>query len=139
MFDLAVFKPAFAMIALTFMVWLRLYQTRLGEMNNKRIHPQKVALSKEMNLLEDSRAADNFRNLFELPVLFYLALIVAAAFGMVSPVFLFLAWTFVALRFLHSYIHCSYNRVKDRFTAYLLSSLSLWAMWIYLAFHLLWK
>jgi hypothetical protein len=139
MFDLAVFKPAFAMIALTFMVWLRLYQTRLGEMNNKRIHPQKVALSKEMNLLEDSRAADNFRNLFELPVLFYLALIVAAAFGMVGPVFLFLAWTFVALRFLHSYIHCSYNRVKDRFTAYLLSSLSLWAMWIYLAFHLLWK
>lgn len=138
MFDLAVFKPAFAMIALTFIVWIRLYQTRLGEMKSKRIHPQKVALSKDMNLLEDTRAADNFRNLFELPVLFYLALIVAALTSMVSPIFLFLAWTFVALRYLHSYIHCSYNRVKDRFTAYLLGGLALWAIWIYLAYHLLW-
>ena len=138
MIDIAVLKPAFALVALTCIVWLRLYQTRLGEMNVKRIHPQKVALSKDMNLLEDTRAADNFRNLFELPVLFYLALIVAGLTGMASPVFLFLAWTFVALRYLHSYIHCSYNRVKDRFTAYLLSSLSLWALWVYLAFYLLW-
>lgn len=139
MIDLAVLKPAFAMIALTFIVWIRLYQTRLAEMKSKRIHPQKVALSKDMSLLDDTRAADNFRNLFELPVIFYLALVVAAITGMVTPVFLFLAWTFVALRFLHSYIHCSYNRVKDRFTAYLLGGLALWAVWIYLAFHLLWK
>ena len=138
MIDIAVLKPAFALVALTFIIWLRLYQTRLGEMNAKRIHPQKVALSKDMNLLEDTRAADNFRNLFELPVLFYLALIIAGLTGMTSPVFLFLAWTFVALRYLHSYIHCSYNRVKDRFMAYLLSSLSLWALWVYLAFYLLW-
>ena len=51
-----------------------------------------------------------------------------------SVVLLALAWAFVALRYLHSYIHCTYNRVKHRFSAYLFSGLALWALWGMLAF-----
>lgn len=140
MIDIGAFKPVFAMVGLTFVVWLRLYQTRIGEMKQKRIHPQRVATSAEMaQLVADTRAADNFRNLFELPVLFYAAVFMAVLFGVTTQTFMWMAWTFVALRIVHSGIHCTYNRVKDRFTAYLLSSLSLWAIWAYLALHLLAK
>lgn len=122
------------MAALTFAVWVRLYATRIGEMRRERIHPQAVATSRQAaERLRDTRAADNFRNLFELPVLFYLALVVAALLGLASDGFLALAWTFVALRVLHSAIHCTYNRVMHRFVAYLAGSLVLWAMWAWLA------
>jgi hypothetical protein len=130
--------PALAMVALTFVVWWRMYFMRIGEMKRERIHPQSVATSAAMAArLKDTRAADNFRNLFELPVLFYLALVVAALTGQVTSVTLTLAWAFVALRVVHSAIHCSYNRVWHRFYAYLACGLVLWALWAVLAVGLL--
>jgi hypothetical protein len=119
-----------AMAGLTFLVWLRMFQTRVGEMKRRRIHPQSVAQSAQMaQMVEDSRAADNFRNLFELPVLFYAAMLLSLQAGIDSVAMQALAWAFVALRFLHSYIHCTYNRVMDRFKAYVLSGFVLWAIW----------
>ncbi len=130
--------PAFAMAALTALVWLRMYNTRIGEMKRERIHPQAVALSSQMAaLVKDTRAADNFRNLFELPVLFYLALVIAYLTAQVSAVTLALAWAFVALRYAHSYIHCTYNKVMHRFQVYLLGGLVLWALWAVLAVGIL--
>jgi hypothetical protein len=61
----------------------------------------------------------------------------AAFTGVATGVFLALAWAFVVLRIVHSFIHCTYNRVMHRFTAYLLSSLVLWVIWVYLALQLL--
>ena len=134
----AIFLPALAMVALTIAVWLRMYAMRIGEMRRERIHPQSVATSAQMAArLCDTRAADNFRNLFELPVLFYLALVVAAMSGQAGAPVLALAWTFVALRMLHSWIHCTYNKVMHRFQAYLAGGVVLWALWILLAIGLL--
>ena len=64
-------------------------------------------------LLTDSRAADNFRNLFELPVLFYVALVVADRIGMVDGISLGLAWAFVALRVVHSAIQRELRRAAS--------------------------
>ena len=129
--------PAVAMVALTFVVWLRMYFMRVGEMKRERIHPQAVAMSAQMaERLKDTRAADNFRNLFELPVLFYLALTVAAFSGQVTTLVLILAWLFVGFRVLHSAIHCSYNKVIHRFYAYLGGGIVLWILWGVLGFGL---
>ncbi|MBS0556478.1 MAG: MAPEG family protein [Proteobacteria bacterium] len=130
--------PGVAMAALTFVVWLRMYFSRVGEMKRERIHPQAVALSAQMaERLKDTRAADNFRNLFELPVLFYLALVVAVNTAQVAPLTLALAWIFVALRLVHSAIHCSYNKVIHRFYAYFAGGVALWLLWAVLAFGLI--
>lgn len=130
--------PAFAMAALTAIVWWRMYTMRIGEMKRERVHPQAVALSGQMAaMLKDTRAADNFRNLFELPVLFYVALVIAYATAQVTAVTLGLAWTFVVLRYAHSYIHCSYNKVMHRFQVYLFGGLVLWALWADLALGIL--
>ncbi len=134
----AIFLPALAMAVLSFAVWWRMYFMRVGQMKRDRIHPQAVASSSQSTaLLTDSRAADNFRNLFELPVLFYLALVVAAVTGLATPTTLVLAWVFVALRVLHSAIHCTYNKVMHRFVTYALGGLVLWILWGYLALGLL--
>ena len=81
------FLPALAMVALTIAVWLRMFFTRVGEMKRERIQLQAVALSAQAAArFSDTRAADNFRNLFELPVLFYLAVVVAVLTGQVTTV-----------------------------------------------------
>ena len=130
----AVFYPAFAMVGLTFAVWLRMYAIRIAEMRRAGIHPQALAGSRQaMERLADTRASDNFRNLFELPVLFYLALVVAALLGLATDGFLALAWAFVGLRVVHSTIHCTCNKVMHRFLAYVAGSLVLTAMWVWLA------
>ena len=134
----AILWPAVAMAGLTFLVWVRLYQLRLGEMARKRIHAQALASAADsVRLLSDTRASDNFRNLFELPVLFYLALLVVALAGLVAPVSLGLAWAYVLLRCLHSAIHCSYNKVMHRFYTYVAGGFVLFALWAWLGLQLL--
>lgn len=133
-----IFHPMLAMVALTLIVWLRLYAVRIPEMRRLRIHPQAVATSAQKSArLVDTRAADNFSNLFEVPVLFYLALIVAYLTQQATPLVLGLAWVFVVGRVLHSLIQCSYNKVMHRFTVYFLSTCVMWVLWAVLAVGLL--
>lgn len=117
--------PLLAMVGLTLLVWVRLYVVRVREMKRSRIDPQRLAGSADKGLLKDTRASDNFINLFEVPVLFYVLVLASVASGVSDPVLLVLAWTFVGLRALHSLIQCSYNRVMHRFTAYALGTVSL--------------
>lgn len=134
----AIFLPAAALAMLTFLVWLRMFSVRVGEMRRLRIHPQAVASSVQAaQRFVDTRAADNFRNLFELPVLFYAALGIAFAIGAVGTPILVLAWLFVGLRVVHSAIQCSYNRVMHRFAAYTAGGFALWAIWCLIVWDLL--
>ena len=126
----AIYYPGVAMVLLTFVVWWRMYFTRIGQMKREGIHPQSVATSAQAaQRLTDSRAADNFRNLFELPVLFYFALTIAVFTGQADPWVVGLAWAFVLLRVLHSAIQCTYNKVMHRFYAYVAGGMALWALW----------
>ena len=138
MSGMEIFYPMLAMVALTLVVWLRLYIVRIPEMRRLRIHPQSVATSAQKSArLVDTRAADNFVNLLEVPVLFYLAFVVAHQTAQVTPLVLGLAWAFVAGRVLHSLIQCTYNKVMHRFAVYSISTTVAWALWAVLAAGLL--
>lgn len=137
LFTESMWWPLLTMVALVCLVWVRLYQIRLSEMRRSRVHPQALASAADTaRLLKDVRASDNFRNLFELPVLFYPAALVAMFFNINDGLALVLAWGFVIGRVVHSLVHCTYNRVMHRFMAYALSTVFLWALWVRLAFLL---
>lgn len=110
------------MALLVLVVGMRLLASRAREMKKHRIHPQATATSTQMasRLVEGpaSQAADNFRNLFELPVLFYTLVALAVATRHMPDWLLVGAWGFVASRLVHSWIHCTHNRVMRRFQAY---------------------
>lgn len=119
-----------AQALLTAIVWAWMYVDRIGEMHVKRIAPQSLPTAREAaQILERTAAADNFRNLFEVPVLFFAVCLALVLTGLVTPVQLALAWLFVGLRALHSLIHITYNRVSHRFTAHLASTLCVFFMW----------
>ncbi len=122
--------PAAALVLLTAIVWVLLYVTRVREMRARRIHPQAMATRvKGTAALEDTAASDNFMNLFEMPVLFYVLTILLYATDMTDRSHLTLAWVYVALRYAHTFIHVTYNRVMHRFPVYLLSGVVLWILW----------
>lgn len=132
MFYQPLLLPLLALVALTFAVWVLMYVTRLNEITRKDIDPQQLASgSGSQALLTDSAGpAENFRNLFEMPLLFYLAVLLSLLLFIQDTLLVQLAWAYVALRGIHSAIHCTYNRVLHRFVAYLASSLVLMLMWV---------
>ena len=75
------------------------------------------------------KAADHFRNLFEVPVLFY-ALCAYLTITKLTTLFLLAcAWGYVALRAFHAYIHLTTNKVVRRFQAFVASTIVLFVMW----------
>lgn len=128
--------PMLALMGLTLLVWCYMYLLRLGYLFRLRIDPQRLATPGALNAALPDRInnpSNNFKNLFELPVLFYLLCLLVMQAGLSDAGWRAMAWGFVALRTLHSLIHCTLNIVKWRFAAYLLSSLLLWAMLLRLA------
>jgi hypothetical protein len=129
-----IFLPVLALVLLTLLVWLRMYQVRIGEMRRKHIQPEQIATTAQSHaLLTDTKSADNFSNLFELPMLFYAIAIILYLTQTVDSLQLILASAFVLGRYAHSFIATTYNKVMHRFYAYLLSSMLLWAMWLLFA------
>jgi hypothetical protein len=123
--------PIAAMVALSAVVGGALLAQRTAEMRRRRIHPQAVATSSQMAAkLERTNIADNFRNLFETPVLFYALCLAMAITQQLTTAMFAAAWVYVALRVLHSAIHCSYNRVMHRFAAFAAGFVLLVGMWV---------
>jgi hypothetical protein len=126
----AILLPPLAMTLLSGIVWLRLYQDRLGELRERRIHPQQLATAQQAaQTLRNVQSSDHFRNLFEVPVLFYALCAFLAITRLTTLVLLAGAWGFVALRALHTYIHLTSNNVVRRFQAYVASTVVLYFMW----------
>jgi hypothetical protein len=76
--------------------------------------------------------ANCYRNQFELPVLFYLAVIVALITNKVSVLMIVLAWVFVASRIVHAGIHTRNKNVRHRFFAFAGGVLTLLIIWLVL-------
>jgi hypothetical protein len=128
---ITIIQPVLAMVGLTFTVWCYMYFKRLRFIRVHSIDPQSVATRTlgAQRLAAVAAPSDNLMNLFELPVLFYLLVMLLLVTGEASQGFVIAAWAYVALRALHSFIHCTYNQVLHRFAVYAASSMVLWVMW----------
>lgn len=71
----------------------------------------------------------HFINLFEMPVIFYVAVLMAHAAGEVSCLLVGLAWSYVLLRLAHSWVHLGTNDVPIRLATYAASGLVLLVFW----------
>ncbi len=79
-------------------------------------------------------ANPNFADLLEMPVLFYVVCLMAFVAGRVNPLFLDLAWIYVALRVLHSAVHLTYDNPLHRTTLFALSNFAVLALWVFFLF-----
>ena len=125
--------PIFALVAWTTYILLLVAYRRVRPFGGERAHPREFALGESPKVPAAARLANrNYMNLFELPVLFYVACLVAVAVGAETPALVALGWAYVAFRVVHSVIHVTYNHVLHRFYAFAASNAALIAMWVLL-------
>lgn len=119
------------MVLLTCIVGFIAVKTRFASVKKGDVKAKYFRLMEGQEVPEIiTKTTRNFNNQFEIPVLFYVVCTLYISLNIESLVAIVLAWTFVALRFLHSYIHLTYNHVLHRMSVFSLSFLCVIAMWI---------
>jgi hypothetical protein len=126
----AIFYPVIALAALTFAVLLVIPYVRFRAGYAGRVKVKDFRYGESANVPGDvSLPNRNLMNLLEMPMLFYAVCIALFATAAVDMAALWLAWTYVALRAMHSLIHLTYNNVYHRLGAYAASNVVLLVLW----------
>ena len=136
----ALFLPAVALAAWTFVMWMWMYITRIPAIRRAGMTlDASIPRGEQMATLpaEVRWKADNYNHLFEQPTIFYPIVIIAAFLPSSGATELGLAWTYVALRCIHSVFQATINKIELRFVLFLMSSLVLLALVVRTAMALL--
>ena len=128
--------PLFAQVLLVFIVMLLMAKERRTAIYRGDVHPRDIALREPKWPTKALQVANNFSNQFEIPVLFYVVTIIALITRQADLLFVFLSWIFVALRYIHAFIHTTSNRVTYRSIVFGLGVLIVLALWIKLALQI---
>jgi hypothetical protein len=122
--------PMFAMFVLVQIVLLRMRSLRFAAVRKGEVPVGYYKAFQGADEPEPLRAvARNFANLFEQPVLFYVVALMSYVTGEVDAWLVGLAWLYVALRYVHTFVHLTSNVVLVRFSFYFASNFVLAAMW----------
>jgi hypothetical protein len=128
---LSLVYPMAAMALLTVIVLVALFRSRVAAVRTGRVEASYFRLYQGADEPETTRKVSrHFTNLFEAPTLFYAACLAGMVAGIAGPVFLTLAWGYVAARAIHALVHLGGNRLRKRIVAYFVSWLFLVAMWV---------
>lgn len=129
--------PMFALALLTLVVLLVNLVLRVQAVRAHRIDPRyfKTYQGEAPDYLV--AASRNFSNLFETPVLFYVAGILTVVTNTAGDLVVALGWAYVVLRTIHSWIHITRNNVYMRMGAFAASILVLTTLWVLLGIRLL--
>lgn len=122
------------LLTLGILIWMgfeRVPRVARGEIAIKDIAVEREAYPLQARLLSNS-----FDNQFQLPVLFYVAALIALWSGGAGWVELALVWLFVVLRYVHAGVHVTTNRVYRRFAVYCAGLVVLALLWLWLVLRI---
>lgn len=135
---IAILLPLVAMAALTALVQLLIPFARVGSVRRGEVTIDDFALGESAKVPPRVSIPNrNYMNLLEFPVLLFPACLIAFVATEVTSAMVALAWTFVALRTVHSAIHLTYNRVSHRVVAFGLSNICMVCLWVLITMALL--
>ncbi|EJL51618.1 MULTISPECIES: MAPEG family protein [unclassified Rhizobium] len=126
------FWPAIAHVALVYFLYMLLGYRRQKLVQVGKVHRSNYRENRD-EPPEGLVVKNCLANQFELPVLFYACcflLYITEADNLVAVV---LAWVFVALRYLHAFVHVTSNDLRYRSPLFAAGYVVLGAMWLWLA------
>lgn len=131
--------PAVAQALLSIVVLIILGPARSRSMRESRqtLDDADVRVGRNAWSEQATKIANNYKNQFELPVLFFAAVGYAYMLKQADAWMTGLAWVFVATRFAHAAIHIGPNIVVWRGTVFILGAVALTLMWLTLGWRLL--
>ena len=121
--------PVLALIIWTLLIWVLMYARRIPAMQKAKIDPD-TAKSPDGSWKQDlplsvQASAHNYNHLLEQPTIFYALMFYIALTTQMSTAIYYVAWTYVGLRVLHSFVQVSAGRVMLRFALFALSTIAL--------------
>tara|TARA_B110000881_G_C18353816_1_gene402844 strand:- start:135 stop:536 length:402 start_codon:yes stop_codon:yes gene_type:complete len=123
--------PMAFMVLLTFIVAGIAIKHRFASVKNGTVSARFYKLMEGENVPEIiTKSTRCFNNMFEVPVLFYVVCTLYISLNIDSSLAIVLAWSFVILRYLHAFIHLSYNYVLHRMLAFWFGLLAILGLWI---------
>ena len=127
----ALLLPMIGMIFLTFGIMTWMLQLRYRAVLQDGLNPRYFRLYKGAKLPDYlAKVTQHYDNLLEMPLLFYVALLLLIALRISDPFYVALSWAFFLTRLLHSYIHTTNNKVKYRKNVFIVSTLVLMVLWV---------
>ncbi|KPP81612.1 MAG: hypothetical protein HLUCCA04_07380 [Oceanicaulis sp. HLUCCA04] len=122
--------PLLALVCWTLVMWLWMYATRIPAMQKAGINAAKLKEKSEFDVLPRSvrQIADNHNHLHEQPVLFYALVTYSHLVGVGDAINIGLAWTYVILRVIHSFVQSTINFIPLRFAIYALATICLFVI-----------
>jgi hypothetical protein len=125
----AVMLPLFVEVILTFGLLFWTGALRNGDLRAGTVKPEDIGL-RELNWPRRTAQVGNaYSNQTELPTLFYALTILAYFTHHAGVIFVVLAWTFVAFRMLHAYVHVTSNIPSLRGMLFGFGTVVLSVMW----------
>jgi hypothetical protein len=123
--------PVIALVIWSAIIWAWMYATRIPAIISQRVVLDPMAPRGEQMARLPAAVrwkADNYNHLMEQPTLFYAVAISLAVLGDHSSSSVMLAWSYVALRVVHSLVQTLWNHIQTRFALFFVSSLVLFAL-----------
>ena len=96
-----------------------------------------IALGQPRWTEDATKVANCYHNQFQLPVLFYVLVVLALFARKADLLFVVMSWIFVVSRIVHAVIHVRSNYVPHRFYAFAVGAIVLLLMWIIFAVRIL--
>lgn len=133
----AVLLPVFVQVALTFALVFWTGLSRLGSVRRGETKVPSIALGQQNWPAKITQIGNSYNSQFQIPVLFYVLVILALMTRMADLLFVVMSWLFVIARLGHCYIHVTSNHVGHRFYAFVAGTTVLLLMWIIFAVRLI--
>ncbi len=133
----AVLAPVFVQVALTFTLMWWMGATRTVSIRSRETRVQDVVLGQNNWPPRITQIGNAYHNQFQLPVLFYVLVILSYLTQKAGLLFVVLSWVFVLSRLVHAAIHTTSNNMLHRFAAFLVGAIVLLIMWIVFALRVL--
>ncbi len=133
----AILLPLFVQVGLTFVLLFWLAVLRVGALRRREVRPEDVALRQPGWPARTRQVTNAVANQLELPLLFYVLVILALITRKADLLFVVLSWMFVAARLVHAFIHTGSNVVQVRGPVFGVGLLILLTMWIIFALRVL--
>lgn len=125
--------PMLAMVLLTGWVGVRMLQLRFRAVRRDGLSPGYFLLNRGGRPPDYLvRVTQQYENLFESPMLFYVVLTLVYVTAKADIASLVLAWLYVAARLAHAYVHMGGNVLAHRRRVFLTSAVLLYALWFWL-------
>jgi len=124
---MTILTPVLALACWTLIVWVWMYATRIPAMQKAKIDPQSAIHPGSLSGLPTGArvVADNYNHLHEQPTIFYALALYAHLAGAADPINIWLAWAYVGLRIVHSFVQIVVRRVMLRFFVFATGSVVL--------------